>query len=300
MINTHNGNIKDTLSKIMNMTAFLHSYTAKPKSIGFSVPSSYSACEHISDWFIGCVTKYPRVMVDVLSTYIECIVTNPVRGWGTESLQRAMDYAAKYDAALFTKCNSSCLEFLCKALYSDEANIRCRAVELLGKILQLDSEVDWQMFRHEVSNVPREVNFIKELIDSFQDSSDNVKLKAVQALLSILHGSSNSRNIFVECIKNTKYSDEGIHLPEEPKMNRNEMRFTKPTTNTEPINYSFPGHEIIEPSMMQLPRCIFKYLYKNSVYHVRKTGIMLMEELIKLNPMMVYNTDFISVSRNDH
>lgn len=285
----------------MNMTAFLHSYTAKPKPLGFNLPSNVSnQCEHISDWFIKCVTKYPRIIIDVLNTYIECIITNPIRGWRAESLQRAMDYAAKYDAALFTKCNSSCQKYLCQALYSDEANIRCRAVELIGKILQLDSEVDWQMFRHEVSKVPREVHFIKELIESLQDCSDNVKLKAAQALLAILSkGSSNSRNIFVQCIKHTKYSDEDIHLPEEPKMKKNEMQFEKPRTNSDKqIDYNFSGHEIIESSLCKLPQYIFKYLYKNSISYVRRTGIILIEELIKLNLTLVFNTKFVSVSSN--
>lgn len=302
MINVHNGNPADTITKIMNMTAFLHAYPAKPRSTEFRMPSTANCdyCEHISDWFVKCVTKYPRIMIDVLTNYIESIISNPVRGWNLESQQRALDYAAKYDAALFTKCNTSCQEYLHKALFSDEQSVRLRCVDLIGKILQLNSEVDWQMFRHEVSNVPREVYFIRDVIDSLQDCSDNIKQKSAQVLLLIMtRGSEKARTIFSQCIKNANYSDTGIDLPAEPRVRISEMLIERREQNSEqevPTEYTFSGHDILEPSVRKLPQYIITFLYKNPLSFVRKNGILLMEELIKLNPQLIYKTKFITVS----
>ncbi|XP_073826678.1 chromosome associated protein D3 isoform X2 [Musca autumnalis] len=292
MINAHNGDPEQTLLKLMNLTVFLHTYPSKPKSNQSTANNINTDCEHISDWFIKSISKYPRLLVKVLKFYIECIITNPVRNWKTEQIQKALEYAAKYDAALFTKCNESCVEFLCDAVYADEVMIRSRAIDLMSKILQMESHVDWQMFRHEVSDIPREIYLIKELIDSLQDQNNNIKLKSVQALhTALIKGSPNARKILTECLKYTEFCDMSVVLPDEPRVGKNEIRFEKP--NAQEAKYSFQGHAIIQMSILNLPSYVYTHLYQSPLSYIRRAGIMLMEQLVKLNPLIIFNTNFV-------
>lgn len=293
MIHAHNGDPEQTLMKLMNMTVFLHTYPSKPKSNSHT--NINSDCEHISDWFIKSISKYPRLLVKVLSFYIECIVTNPPKTWKTEQTQKALEYAAKYDAALFTKCNESCVEFLCEAVYADEVMIRSRAIDLISKILQMESHVDWQMFRHEISDIPREIHLIKELIDSLLDQNNNIKLKSVQALhVALTKGSPNTRKILAECLKYTQFCDTNVKLPDEPRIKKNEIRFEKPNAQT--AQYTFQGHGIVDLPFLNLPSYIFTHLYQSPLSYIRRAGIMFMEQLIKLNPIIIFNTNFVLVS----
>uniref|UniRef100_A0A1B0ANX6 Condensin complex subunit 1 C-terminal domain-containing protein n=1 Tax=Glossina palpalis gambiensis TaxID=67801 RepID=A0A1B0ANX6_9MUSC len=293
MINAHNGEPEQTLLKLMNMTVFLHTYPSRPKSQNGNCNTADNECEHISDWFIKCIGKYARLLVKVLNFYIECIVTNPVKSWKGDQVQKALEYAAKYDANLFTKCNESCVQFLCEAIYADEVMIRSRAIDLIAKILQTESKVDWQMFRHEVSNTPREVLLIKELIDSLQDQNNNIKLKAVQALnLVLTRGSPIAQQILNECVKFTTFFDENVHLPDEPRVGKNEIRFEKP--NGQQPQYTFEGHGIVESCISKMPSHIFEYLYQSPMSYIRRAGIMFMEQLVKLNPLLIFNTNFVT------
>ncbi|XP_017476696.1 PREDICTED: uncharacterized protein LOC108366748 [Rhagoletis zephyria] len=291
IVNAHNGEPEETLMKLMNMTVFVHTYAPKPKS---SYGSSISGdCEHISDWFIKCISKYPRILVKVLSFYIECIVTNPIKSWKTEQTQRALEYAAKYDAALFTKCNESTVEFLCDAVYADEVMIRSRAIDLMSRILQLESQVDWQMFRHEISDIPREVHLINELIKSLQDCNNTIKLKAVQALhISLTKGSPNTLKILTEGIRYTQYHDVGVVLPDEPRVTKNEIRYEKPTA-LDP-KFSYTGHGLVELAFLHLPEYVYKNLFQSPQSYMRRAGVMFMEQLAKLNPLIIFNTNFVA------
>uniref|UniRef100_A0A1I8PIM8 Uncharacterized protein n=2 Tax=Stomoxys calcitrans TaxID=35570 RepID=A0A1I8PIM8_STOCA len=293
MINAHNGDPEQTLLKLMNLTVFLHTYPQKPKSNQSTANNIASECEHISDWFIKSISKYPRLLVKVLKFYIECIVTNPIRTWKNEQIQKALEYAAKYDAALFTKCNESCVEFLCEAVYADEVMIRSRVIDLISKILQMESQVDWQMFRHEVSNIPREIYLIKELIDSLQDQNNNIKLKSVQALhVALTKGSPNARKILTECLQYTQFCDISVVLPDEPRLGKNEIRYEKP--NAQEAKYSFEGHGVIQLSFLNLPSYIYTHLYQSPLSYIRRAGVMLMEQLVKLNPLIIFNTNFVT------
>jgi len=70
----------------------------------------------------------------------------------------AISYAAKYDRILFSKCNKSCADFVLEAVKADDAvGIQTRALDLIEKILMQQSEVEWSIFRYDVSKVPREV-----------------------------------------------------------------------------------------------------------------------------------------------
>ncbi|XP_067624836.1 uncharacterized protein Cap-D3 [Eurosta solidaginis] len=291
MVNAHNGEPEDTLMKLMNMTVFLHTYPPKPKSTSSTTVNS--DCEHISDWFIKCISKYPRILVKVLSFYIECMITNPIKSWKTEQTQRALEYAAKYDAALFTKCNESSVEFLCDAIYADEVMIRSRTIELMSRILQLESNVDWQMFRHEVSDIPREVYFINELIKSLQDCNNTIKLKAAQALqIALTKGSPNTLKIMSEGVRYTKYLDINVRLPDEPRVRKNEIRYEKPLA-LEP-QYSFEGHALVELSFLHLPEYVYANLFQSPQSYMRRAGVMFMEQLVRINPLIIFNTNFVA------
>ncbi|XP_054082584.1 uncharacterized protein LOC105219195 isoform X2 [Zeugodacus cucurbitae] len=277
--------------KLMNMTVFLHTYPPKPKSTSGTVISG--DCEHISDWFIKCISKYPRLLVKVLNFYIECMVTNPIKSWKTEQTQRALEYAAKYDAALYTTCNESAVEFLCEAIYAEEVMIRARTIELISRILQLEAHVNWQMFRHEVSDIPREVYLINELIKSLQDCNNTIKLKAVQALhVALTKGSPNTVKILNEGIRYTRYLDLDVKLPDEPRVRKNEIRYEKPTA-LEP-KYSFEGHGLVELSFLHLPEYVYANLFQSAQSYIRRAGVMFMEQLIKLNPLIIFNTNFVT------
>lgn len=277
--------------KLMNMTVFLHTYPPKPKSTTGTVISG--DCEHISDWFIKCISKYPRLLVKVLNFYIECMVTNPLKSWKTEQTQRALEYAAKYDAALYTTCNESAVEFLCEAVYADEVMIRARTIELISHILQLVAHVNWQMFRHEVSDIPRELYLINELIKSLQDNNNTIKLKAIQALhVALTKGSPNTVKILNEGIRYTRYLDLGVNLPDEPRVRKNEIRYEKPIA-LEP-KYSFEGHNLVELSFLHLPEYVYTNLFQSPQSYIRRAGVMFMEQLIKLNPLIIFNTNFVT------
>ncbi|XP_055837602.1 uncharacterized protein LOC129906003 [Episyrphus balteatus] len=293
VVSAHNGDPKETLLKIMNMTLFLHVYNSKPKGGSASTSSSMetNGCEHISDWFIKIIGKFPRIVSEVLEFYIQCVITNPEKGWKTEQTQRALDYAAKYDAALFTRCNASIVDFLSEAVYADEVSIRSRAVDLFSKIILLESKVDWEMFRHQVSETPREVYIIKELIDSISDTNNSIKIKAIQAIQQgLIKGSPNTKKILIEGIKYAQVNDSDVKLPDEPRALENEIRYSKPKT-PDP-EYTFTGFEIVILSFLHLPEQIYP-LFSNPVSHLRRAAVMFIEAIVKINPLIIFNTNFV-------
>ncbi|XP_055920724.1 condensin-2 complex subunit D3 [Eupeodes corollae] len=293
VVSAHNGDPKETLLKIMNMTLFLHAYNSKPKGGSASTSSNVQTdgCEHISDWFIKIIGKFPRIVSEVLEFYIQCVITNPEKGWKTEHIQRALDYAAKYDAALFTRCNASIVDFLSEAVYAEEVSIRSRAVDLFSKIILLESNVDWELFRHKVSETPREVYIIKELVDSIRDTNNSIKIKAIQALQqALIKGSPNTKKILNEGIKYAQVNDFDVQLPEEPKVLENEIRYAKPKA-PDPA-YTFTGSEILIVSFLHLHEQIYP-LFSNPVSHLRRAAVMFLETIVKINPLIIFNTNFV-------
>jgi len=58
----------------------MHVYTDSPHSIGAGRRGgAMQSGEHISDWFIQLIDKYPDILIRILHFYIECVVSNPVK-----------------------------------------------------------------------------------------------------------------------------------------------------------------------------------------------------------------------------
>lgn len=51
----------------------MHIYPENSKGLG---PKNG---EHISDWFVKLLDKYPDILSRVLENYIDCVITNPIR-----------------------------------------------------------------------------------------------------------------------------------------------------------------------------------------------------------------------------
>lgn len=68
-----NGDVYETLMHIMTETFYMHIYPENTKGSG---PKNG---EHISDWFIKLLDKYPDIVSRVLENYIECLITNPIK-----------------------------------------------------------------------------------------------------------------------------------------------------------------------------------------------------------------------------
>lgn len=69
--NEQNGDVYRTLMLLMNQTYAMHIYMDRGNG-----PHNG---EHISDWFIKLLEKYPDVLARVLEFYIRCVITNPVK-----------------------------------------------------------------------------------------------------------------------------------------------------------------------------------------------------------------------------
>lgn len=80
-----------------------------------------------------------------------------------------LDVCVRYDAAMFTKCNESIVQFLEEAALSDESQHRINVSDLAGRMLLVDSRVNWSLFADEVSKAPREINLLRILFQKVVD-----------------------------------------------------------------------------------------------------------------------------------
>ncbi|KAI8043038.1 hypothetical protein M5D96_004363 [Drosophila gunungcola] len=255
--NEHNGDVYETLHLIMRQTFPMHVYTDSPHSIGAGRRGeAMKNGEHISDWFIQLIDKYPDILIRILHFYIECVVTNPIRAWKNNDEKVAIGYAAKYDRILYAKCNKSCADFVLDAVKADDAvGIQTRALDLIEKILMQQSEVEWSIFRYDVSKVPREVILLKE---------------ACQVLiLALKQGSPMTTKILDECIRFVQFEDANVESLKEPSVEQNELRFEKP--GIVQYAFSFEGHEELEAEVKNVPQTV----------------------LVLVNPLIIYNTNFV-------
>lgn len=69
--NEQNGDVYKTLMLLMNQTYAMHIYLERG--------NGPQRGEHISDWFIKLLEKYPDILARVLEYYIRCVITNPVK-----------------------------------------------------------------------------------------------------------------------------------------------------------------------------------------------------------------------------
>ncbi|XP_052854464.1 uncharacterized protein LOC128263452 [Drosophila gunungcola] len=292
--NEHNGDVYETLHLIMRQTFPMHVYTDSPHSIGAGRRGeAMKNGEHISDWFIQLIDKYPDILIRILHFYIECVVTNPIRAWKNNDEKVAIGYAAKYDRILYAKCNKSCADFVLDAVKADDAvGIQTRALDLIEKILMQQSEVEWSIFRYDVSKVPREVILLKEVMRSLNDRTFTVRRKACQVLiLALKQGSPMTTKILDECIRFVQFEDANVESLKEPSVEQNELRFEKP--GIVQYAFSFEGHEELEAEVKNVPQTVYQRFLVADNGLARTAGIALLERLVLVNPLIIYNTNFV-------
>lgn len=210
-----------------------------------------------------------------------------------EQLHHALDYAAKYDTNLHTKCNESIVPFLCTAANADDIQIRTRAVEMFNHMLLMESKVKWEVFTHEISKIPREVHIIKELIHRMMDIKNAIKLRAIYGLRqAFLKGSQNTTEILTEGIRFANFEDDNVDLPIEPRLRFGEIRYEQPKSLK--LAYIHESHKLIQPYFCKLPSILY-HLLDNPFPHIRRASLILIENIVLLNPCIVYKTRFVQV-----
>lgn len=89
---------------------------------------------------------------------------------------------------MFKKCNTSIVPWLESLSYSKEIIHRSNAAEFLGKMLLIDSNVEWTLFENEVSRTSREIQILKILFETILDVNNGVKQKALTGLIKAFNG----------------------------------------------------------------------------------------------------------------
>lgn len=139
----------------------------------------------ITDWFIDMLKHYPPQTSDILNCYIQAILTDSDITANRDLLIRYLDICAKYDAAIVRICGQSICEFLKQLAMSKESQHRCNCVELIGRMLLLNTSCDWELFRSELPKIPREIHLLRILVQKFYDTNNVVAMKAMNAFLKI-------------------------------------------------------------------------------------------------------------------
>lgn len=171
----------------------------------------------------------------------------------------------------------------------DAVGIQIRSLELVERILQNQTQVEWSIFRHDVSTIPREVSLIKETICSLDDKTFTVRRKASQVLsLIIKQGSPISTRILSEAIGFAQFNE--LKEPAKPSARQLELSLEKP--GVVEFAYSFEGHEQLEPIVKKMPQIIYERFLDNNNGLARCSGIALLERLVLTNPRIIYDTNF--------
>lgn len=176
----HNADITASMAIVLNSTACLTRFH-RPCAGSASKPK-YAL---ITDWFIDMLQHYPRQTSAILNCYIQAILTDSDITANRDLLSRYLDICAQYDAAMVRICGESISDFLQQLALSKESQHRVNCVELISRMLQLNTSCDWELFRHELPKIPREITLIKILIQKFYDSNNVVTLKAINAFLKV-------------------------------------------------------------------------------------------------------------------
>lgn len=167
---------------VLNGTARLTKYTRPCTGGGTGMKQTYPL---ITDWFMDMLKRYPRQTCDTLNCYIQAILTDSDLTDTRDALIRCLDICAEYDAAMVRVCGESIDEFLEKLALSKESQHRCNCVELIGRMLMMNTKCDWKLFRSELPKTPREIKLIKILVQKFYDLNNVVAQKAMNSFIKI-------------------------------------------------------------------------------------------------------------------
>ncbi|XP_053690229.1 uncharacterized protein LOC128738837 [Sabethes cyaneus] len=147
---------------------------------------NYPACFQIYNFFLKMLHQYPKDTPTVLTVFIKSVLTNPPKVFcRPDDYAYLSDIAIKYEAAMYSRCNVSIIDYLIKIEGHAETSTRINIVEFLGKLATIDCTVDWELFKADISEVPREIQMFQLLYNKLIEKNATVKVKAFQCLLKI-------------------------------------------------------------------------------------------------------------------
>lgn len=175
---------------VLDGTARLHKYS-RPCSGGYKCKFG-----NISEWFIDMLRHYPRQMGKTLKNYIKAVLTDANLNADKDLQAKYLDNCAQYDSALIRICGSSVANFIERVSFSKETQHRVNCIDLLGRILVIDTKCEWEIFRDRLSPIPREIKLIRILLQKTYDQNNVVELKAINTFLKItVEGSQKCKEI---------------------------------------------------------------------------------------------------------
>ncbi|XP_058462510.1 uncharacterized protein LOC131437282 [Malaya genurostris] len=182
-----------TIQLILNRTALFYKLEYK----------SYPACFQIYNFFLRMLHQYPKDTPPILTIFIKSVLTNPPKVFSRpEDYAYLSDIAVKYETAMYSKCNVSIISYLKQIEGHSETCTRVNIVDILGKLATVDCTVDWELFKTDISDVPREIQMIELLYNKLIEKNSTVKQKAFHCLLKILQ---QGNKIMKQIIKDTFY-----------------------------------------------------------------------------------------------
>lgn len=170
------GDVEANLMLILNGTVTLNKFH-KLSSIG------QQKIDSIVHWFISLLDKYPNQTCSVLSAFIKHILTIPALNADTNERLRNIEICVQYDSAMYTKCNQSIVDYLKELACSVDGYDRESCVEMVGKMLLVDSlPCSWSTSSE---TIPREIDLISLLVTKLLDTLNSIKVKAVNLFMKV-------------------------------------------------------------------------------------------------------------------
>ncbi|KAJ6637156.1 Condensin-2 complex subunit D3 [Pseudolycoriella hygida] len=170
------GDVKSNLMLVLNGTMSLNKFH-KTSSVNSNKNDS------IVIWFISLLDKYPNETCSVLFTFIKHILTLPTLSRDTNDRLRNIEICVEYDSAMYTKCNQSLVDYLKELASSSDVFDRESCVEMVGKMLLIDSlPCAWSTSSE---TIPREIDLLSLLVSRLLDVSNSIKVKAVNLFMRV-------------------------------------------------------------------------------------------------------------------
>lgn len=159
--------------------------------------------ETVVEFFFYMLNQFSAETSTVLTRFIQATLTNPDTSLPNDDFNLQLDIGVQYEAEMFKKCNTSMVPWLEQLANSKEIIHRSNAAEFLGKMLLVDSAVEWTLFEHEVSSIPREIQILKILFEKIIDVNNGVKQKALNSLIKAFNsGNKNVIDILQKAFSN--------------------------------------------------------------------------------------------------
>lgn len=173
----HNIDISKSLELVLNGTARLHRFNRPCNGGGVCKFKS------ITEWFIEMLKHYPRQVSKTLQCYIKAVLSSDELMGDKELQAKYLDHCAQYDAAMMRICGESIVDYIEQVSYSKESQLRLNCIELISRMLTIDATCNWELYRHELSKIPREIKLLRILLQKVYDQNNVVALKGINGFL---------------------------------------------------------------------------------------------------------------------